>query len=290
MTVIVGRDPDNDDLGIAVARKFLAIGALAPHARAGVGAIATLGYRINTSYGPRGLDLLASGAEPEEIVRRLTHGDELAGQRQLGIVGAQGGSTIFTGADLTSSQDGWAGGVCGPNVVAMGSRLQGEATVTAMADTFERTSGPLWERLVAALDAGQRMGGDIRERRQQHAAALLVVRQGGGRGGLDDRLIDLRVDDHEHPVAELHRLLEIHEYLFLPCDPADLVPVDEDLARALQAKLAFEGDYQGSITGAYDAATRVALEQFAARENLEERLQPDGRIDPKVLERLQIRR
>ncbi len=289
MTVIVGRDPANGDLGIAVARKFLAIGALAPHARAGVGAIATLGYRINTSYGPRGLDLLASGAEPEEIARLLTSGDELAGQRQIGIVDAQGRSAIFTGADLTSSKDGWAGGVHGPNIVAMGSRLQGEATVTAMADTFERTRGSLWERLLAALDAGQRMGGDIRERWQQHSAALLVVRQGGGRGGFDDRMIDLRVDDHDHPVEELQRLLRIHEYLFLPCDPADLVPVDEELARALQAKLAFMGDYDGSITGTYDAATRTALEQFAARENLEERLQPDGRLDPKVLERLQIR-
>jgi uncharacterized Ntn-hydrolase superfamily protein len=288
--VIIGCDPANSDLGIAAARKFLSVGALVPWARAGVGAIATLGSRANTSYGPRGLELLASGAEPEEVVRLLTSSDERAGQRQLGIVDAQGRSAIFTGTDLTSSKDGWAGGIHGPNVVAMGNRLQGEATVTAMADTFQQTSGPLWERLLAALDAGLRMGGDIRERWQQHSAALLVVRQGGGRGGFDDRMIDLRVDDHDHPVEEIQRLLRIHEYLFLPCDPADLVPVDEELARALQAKLAFMGDYDGSITGDYNAATRTALEQFAARENLEERLQPDGRLDPKVLERLQIRR
>jgi uncharacterized Ntn-hydrolase superfamily protein len=290
MSVIVGRDQDNGDLGIAVARKFLAIGALAPWARAEVGAIATFGARINTSYGPRGLELLASGMAPDEIVQLLTRGDALASHRQVGIVDGQGRSAIFTGPALKSSEDGWAGGVHAPNFVAMGSRLHSEATAIAMADTFQRTEGQLWERLLAALDAGLRMGGDVRERREQHSAALLVVRQGAGRGAYNDHLIDLRVDDHEHPVEELRRLLAIHEELFLPSDPADLVPIDEELTRALQARLASSSDYQGSITGNYDTATREALKKYAARENLEERLQDDDRLDPKVLERLQIRR
>jgi uncharacterized Ntn-hydrolase superfamily protein len=287
MPMIVGRDPATRDLGIAVAQKTLASGALVPWARAGVGAIATVGAVVNTSYGPRGLELLASGAPPEEVVRRLTSGDERASQRQMAVVDAHGRSAIFTGASVASSEDGWAGGVYGPDIAVVGSRLRGEATVTAMAEMFQRTSGLLWERLMAALDAGLNLDGDIRPRRQ-HSAALLVVRQGGGRGGFDDRMIDLRVDDDPRPVDELYRLLRIHERLFLPCDPADLVPVDEALTRAVQARLAFIGDYHGWITGDYDGATRAALEQFAARENLEERLQPDGRLDPRVLERLEV--
>jgi uncharacterized Ntn-hydrolase superfamily protein len=289
MPMIVGRDPSNGDLGVAVAQKLLAIGALTPHAQAGVGAIATLGAAVNTSYGPRGLELLASGAAPEDVVQLLTSSDVRAGQRQFGIVDGQGRSATYTGADLASAQDGWAGGVYGPNVAVVGHRLRGEATVMAMADTFLQTQGQLWERLMAALDTGLTMGGDIRDRRQ-YSAALLVVRQGGGHGGLDDRMIDLRVDDHRRPGDELYRLLRIHEQLFLPCNPAELVTVDTDLARLLQAKLASLGDYDGSITGTYDAATRTALKKLAWRENLEERLRPDGRIDPRLLDRLQIRR
>lgn len=287
MPVIIGRDEANGDLGIAVEHKFLAIGSLVPWARAGIGAVATLGARINVSYGPRGLDLIQSGYTPHEVIDRLTQGDARADERQIGVVDASGRSWVFTGSGLASATDGWAGGGFGPNLVVFGHRLRGEMTVTAMAETYLGTAGPIWGRLLAALDSGMRHGGDIREARQ-HAAALLVVRQGGGRGGHDDRMIDLRVDNHSQPVEELHRLLDIQERLFLPSDAADLVRVDEDLARALQSKLAFIGDYSDSITGVYDAATRAALMKFAARENLDEHLRPDEYIAPRVLERLAI--
>jgi uncharacterized Ntn-hydrolase superfamily protein len=158
-----------------------------------------------------------------------------------------------------------------------------EDTVTALAETFQRTTGPLWHRLVAALAAGQRAGGD---RRGQQSAALLVVRAGGGYGGFNDRLIDLRVDNHPQPIDELAQLLEQHELLFLPSDPADLIPIDAALATELQERLTRTGDYHGPITGVYDAATRAALESYAGRENLEERLQPDARIDRKLLDYL----
>jgi uncharacterized Ntn-hydrolase superfamily protein len=152
-----------------------------------------------------------------------------------------------------------------------------------MADSFQRSAGPLWHRLVAALAAGQRAGGD---RRGQQSAALLVVRVGGGYGGFNDRLIDLRVDDHSQPIDELARLLEMHQLLFLPADPADLIPIDAALATELQERLARTGDYHGPITAIYDEATRAALETYAGRENLEERLQPNGRIDRKLLDYL----
>ena len=275
---IVGRDPANGDLGIAVQSKFLAVGAVVPWARAGVGAVATQSW-ANTSYGPRGLDLLAGGKSPEEALAAVTGSDDRADQRQAGIVDAQGRSATFTGLACVS----WAGGVAGPNFAAQGNILVGEATILAMADTFQRTAGPLWHRLVAALAAGQRAGGD---RRGQQSAALMVVRVAGGYGGFNDRLIDLRVDDHPRPIDELARLLEMHELLFLPSDPADLILIDAALATELQERLTRTGDYHGPISGVYDEATRAALESYAGRENLEERLQPDARIDRKLLEYL----
>ena len=288
MPAIVGRDPTNGDLGVAVESKSLAVGAIAPWARPGVGAIATIGAESTTSiYGQRGLDLLSSGKSPEEVIQILRSADTRASWRQVAIVDAQGRPSTFTGPEMKAALSGWAGGLTGSDVAVVGHGLIGEGTLKLMADTFQRTRGRLWERLMEALRAGEHMGGDSRDP-GQHSATLLVVRQGSGYGGFNDRMIDLRVDDHDHPVEELQRLLAIHVEHFLPSEPDDLVPVDKDLAREVQTRLARTGDYRGWITGTYDAATRAALEQFAARENLEERLQPDGRIDYRVLVRLGV--
>src|SRR5215468_8614894 len=145
---IVARDPQKDELGIAVQSKFLAVGAVVPWAKAGVGAIATQAW-ANTSYGPSGLELLAEGKSPEEVRSLLTAADANADQRQFGIVDAQGRSATCTGSGCNA----WAGGVSGPNFAAQGNILVGEATVTALAETFEREQGVLWRRLVAALAA-----------------------------------------------------------------------------------------------------------------------------------------
>jgi uncharacterized Ntn-hydrolase superfamily protein len=288
MPAIVARDPATGDLGVATAYKIVAVGALAPWAQADVGAVATLGRIVNIGYGPQSLRLLANGRSPEEVIQLLTRDDERATQRQIALVDARGRAAVYTGSDVATSRDGWAGGFHRPNLAVAGSRLNDESTLVAMAETFERTTGPLWDRLMAALDAGLTMGGDIRTRKQ-HSSALLVVRQGGGRGGFNDRLIDLRVDDHPRPVDEIYRLLAIHRRLFLPCDPSKLVPVTRELARVLQARLALSGDYEGSVNGVYDAATHEAVARFAARENLEEHARADERIDPRVLERLDVR-
>jgi uncharacterized Ntn-hydrolase superfamily protein len=273
---IVGFDPASGDLGIAVESKFLAVGAVVPWARAVVGAVATQSW-ANTSYGPRGLDLLAAGRSPEEALAQLTGGDEGADQRQVGIVDAQGRSATFTGPGCHP----WAGGLAGPNFAAQGNILVGEETVRALATTFQQATGPLSHRLLAALAAGQQAGGD---RRGQQSAALLVVRAAGGYGGYNDRYIDLRVDDHAHPIEELAQLLEMHELYFLPPEPGELLPIDAPLASELQERLTRAGDYHGAISGNFDEATRAALESYAGRENLEERLQPGARIDRKVLD------
>ncbi len=152
-----------------------------------------------------------------------------------------------------------------------------------MATTFQTTTGPLWRRLVAALAAGQRAGGDSRG---QQSAALLVVRAGGGYGGFNDRLIDLRVDDHPQPIDELARILDLYELYFFKPAAEDMLPIDSALATELQTLLTRSGDYSGPSNGAYDEATFHALERYGGRENLEERLlhQPgDARIDRKVI-------
>ncbi|SRR5579875_137993 len=276
---IVGHDPATGDLGIAVQSKFLAVGAVVPWARGGVGAVATQSW-ANTTYGPRGLDLLAAGNAPDEAMALLTADDDLAEQRQAGIVDAQGRSATYTGTGCYS----WAGGIAGPHFAAQGNILVGPQTVQAMAETFQSATGSLWRRLMAALAAGQRAGGDSRG---QQSAALLVVREGGGYGGFNDRLIDLRVDDHPQPIDELARILDLYELLFFKPSPEDMLPIDQTMATELQTMLTRSRDYTGPINGVYDEATFRALERYGGRENLEERLlhEPgDARIDRKVIE------
>jgi len=273
---IVARDPETGDLGIAVQSKFLAVGAVVPWAKAGVGAIATQSWG-NTSYGPRGLALLADGLSAAETMARITTDDENRSSRQVGIIGASGAPATFTGDDCYP----WAGGVVGEHYACQGNILVSAETVLAMARTFEETNGPLYDRLMAALAAGQAAGGDSRG---QQSAALLVVREGGGYGGFNDRFIDLRVDDHPHPIEELQRILQLHKIYLFPPAPTDILPIDQSLARELQELLAASGDYQGAINGSYDNATRDAFRAFSGRENLEERWLEDARVDRVVLE------
>ena len=273
---IVARDPQAGESGIAVQSKFLAVGAVVPWAKAGVGAIATQSW-ANTSYGPRGLELLASGLSVQETLAQLIGEDDGRASRQVGIVGVDGQPATFTGDQCFP----WAGGQVGEHYTCQGNILVGEDTVLAMARTFEQTTGRLCDRLVAALAAGQAAGGDSRG---QQSAAMLVVRQGGGYGGFNDRFIDLRVHDHPQPINELKRILQLHKLYLFPPDPADILVIDHDVARELQQLLTVLGDYQGAISGSYDEVTRTAFRKFSGRENLEERWFEDARVDRTVLE------
>jgi uncharacterized Ntn-hydrolase superfamily protein len=273
---IVARDPYTGELGIAVQSKFLAVGAVVPWARAGVGAIATQSW-ANTSYGPRGLELLASGFSAAETLQQLISADEGHADRQVGIIGLTGTPVTYTGEKCFP----WAGGHVGIDYTCQGNILVGEETVLTMARTFEQTTGPLCDRLVAALAAGQAAGGDSRG---QQSAALLVVRERGGYGGFNDRFIDLRVDDHSTPIDELQRILQLHKLYLFPTNPQDILVIDTAIARELQELLTATGDYQGPISGTYDEMTRSAFRSFSGRENLEERWFEDARIDRVVLE------
>jgi uncharacterized Ntn-hydrolase superfamily protein len=204
---IVGWDSLTGDLGVAVQSRFLGVGAVVPYAKAGVGAIATQAF-ANTTFGPRGLELLAQGREPKTVVDMLVQGDTNAVSRQIGIVDARGNSAAYTGASCQQ----YAGHISGKGYSAQGNILANEAVVKAIARTFELTGGDLADRLLAALDAGEKAGGDKRGRQ---SAALLVVRDKGGYGGYNDRMIDIRVDDDSLPLVELRRIYNLWQSTFL---------------------------------------------------------------------------
>jgi uncharacterized Ntn-hydrolase superfamily protein len=203
---IVAYDPDTQELGVAVQSKFIAVGSVVPWAKAGVGAIATQSY-ANTTYGPKALALLAEGAEPEDVMKKITADDRRVAIRQVGIVDAKGRSATFTGEKCSA----WAGGLKGENFACQGNILAGEDVVKNMAKSFRESKGDLGERLIAALQAGQDAGGDSRG---MQSAALLIVRDGWGYGGFNDRYRDLRVDDHAEPIKELKRVYDLHRDIF----------------------------------------------------------------------------
>jgi uncharacterized Ntn-hydrolase superfamily protein len=272
---IVAADPVAGECGVAVASKFLSAGAVVPWARAGVGAIATQSY-ANTSYGPTGLDLLAKGVSPHAVIDRLTAADPDSAKRQVGIVDMKGGAATFTGRECFP----WFGGLTGSHVAVQGNILVSEATVTAMLRAFETTAGTLAGRLLAALKAGDRAGGD---RRGKQSAALLVVKPAGGYGGLNDRYLDLRVDDHPHPVDELERLTGLWRLYFEKPSDDDLLVIDERLAQELRDGLRRLGYDPGPDGEPWGDRGRQAFTSFSEMENLEDRLRPDGRTDRQVL-------
>jgi uncharacterized Ntn-hydrolase superfamily protein len=203
---IAARDPGTGDLGIAVESKHFAVGVLVPWLAGGVGAIATQAW-TNTDFGPDGLALLNEGLSAAEALEELIAGDEGREKRQVGIVDADGNVANFTGAECLE----WAGAADGDGYTVQGNLLASSKVIAAMASAYEASSRPFPERLLAALRAGQAAGGDVRG---QQSAALVVVRDGKGKSGFNDRVVDLRVDDHPSPIEELARLLELHRKAF----------------------------------------------------------------------------
>jgi uncharacterized Ntn-hydrolase superfamily protein len=196
---IVAHCPQTGELGIAVSTAIPAVGAINPFAKARVGAIATQAVS-NPYLGIDGLDLLAQGMSATKVLDQLLRTDTDREKRQLSIVDAQGNVAAFTGNEVEP----WRGHRVGPGYVIAGNLLVGEETLLAMAETFEAAQGALGKRLLVALEAGQAAGGD---RRGKVSAALLVVRD------QEYPYIDLRVDEHPKPVAELRRIFDIYTAL-----------------------------------------------------------------------------
>jgi uncharacterized Ntn-hydrolase superfamily protein len=268
---IVARGIDGTAFGVAVASKFLAVGAAVPAAEAGIGAIATQAY-ANLGYRPDGLAQLRGGRSAQLTLDTLVATDDKRESRQAGIVDAAGAAATFTGSECNP----WAGGVAGDGYAIQGNILTGPEVVDAMEQTWLASDAaePFARRLLATLTAGDDAGGD---RRGRQSAAMLVVTPEGGYGGGSDVLVDLRVDDHPTPVAELARLLDLHDVFFGRPDPDSLLDLDGELASEVWALLAKRGFVDDDLD--------VALAGWAGIENYEERLVP-GKIDPVVLAKL----
>ena len=299
---IVALDPATGDLGIAVQSKFPNVRAVVPWARAGVGAVATQSF-AKLSFGSDGLDLLARGATAEEALTILLREDPLREQRQVGIVDARGHAATWTGKECFA----WAGGrigetgaatksvgpgagigtvVAGDGFTIQGNILVSEATVAAMARAFESTPGELADRLMAALVAGGKAGGD---QRGEQSAALLVTRKGAGYDG-SDNFIDISVYDHATPIAELERLYALNRLYFTRSKPENMIPVTPEIAREIQTIWMRRGFDKGPADGVVDARFQKLLVDYMGWENYDIRVENVQRIDLAKGEVLQIDR
>ena len=299
---IVALDPATGDLGIAVQSKFPNVRAVVPWARAGVGAVATQSF-AKISFGSDGLDLLARGATAEEALTILLRDDPQREQRQVGIVDARGHAATWTGKECFA----WAGGrvgqtgaaaravslgagvgtvVAGSGFTIQGNILVSEATVEAMARAFETTAGELADRLMAALVAGGKAGGD---QRGEQSAALLVTRKGAGYDG-SDNFIDISVYDHLTPIAELERLYALNRLYFTRSRPENMIPVTAEIARELQSIWMQRGFDRGPADGVVDARFQKLLVDYMGGENYDIRVENVQKIDLSKGEQLMIDR
>jgi uncharacterized Ntn-hydrolase superfamily protein len=209
---IVARDEDNGELGVAVQSHWFSVGPLVPWALPGVGAVATQA-NVDVGYGPRALELMAAGASAGEALERLLAQDAGRAGRQVAVVDARGGVAAHTGAACMPS----AGHVVGEGVSAQANIMASEAVWPAMTSAYSATAGSLTTRLLAALDAGEAAGGDIRGRQ---SAAILVVPASGQAW---DTVVSLRVEDHPEPLHELRRLVVLHDAYVLAGEGDSLV-------------------------------------------------------------------
>jgi len=279
---IVACDRDAGQWGVAVQSKFMAVGPIVPWAEPNVGAIATQAM-ANPDYGPKGLELMRSGHSAEQALERLIADDEESDHRQAGLVDAQGRAAAHTGAECYD----WAGHHLGEGYTCQGNILASEAVVGDMAETFEAEDGPLAARLLSALQAAQKAGGD---KRGQQSAALLVVQERAGYGGISDQLVNLRVDDHHQPIDELERLYELHQLYFGQTEET-VELVDEETVASIQHILSTLGYYAGEADGKLDEATTQALQNFHNMENLEmRRLDEPHKLDAEVMRFMEHKR
>jgi uncharacterized Ntn-hydrolase superfamily protein len=248
---IVARDSTTGQMGVAVQSHWFAVGQIVPWAEAGVGAVATQSF-VDPSYGKLGLDLLRAGKSAPEALRALLNGDASCGVRQVAMIDTKGNVATFTGSrdiiaaggiagaqsSSTPIQCGESGGtlLTGRNFAVQANLMANDKIWPAMAKAFAETSGDLADRMLAALDAAQAVGGDIRGRQ---SAALVVVNPTGTGKPWQDRIFDVRVDDHAEPLVELRRLVAVHR-AYNHMNAGDLAVEHGDNALALREYSAAE--------------------------------------------------
>ncbi len=269
---LVARSADGAELGAATASKYLAVGATVPAVSAGHGALVTQAH-TNVAFREEGLALLRAGVPAEEAVQILVQGDAGRARRQLAVLGTTGEPAVWTG-ELCSEA---AGHLVGTDCVAIGNLMAGATVLEAMVEAFTAAPGKLAERLLLALAAGERAGGD---RRGRQSAAVLVLGAGDHDRLRSPARTDLRVDDHPEPVAELRRLLELHRVVVSGPERATALPLDGETAAEVDRLLQVSGHAAGGLV------ERLSI--WAHSENLEHRLLADA-VDAAVLERLRDR-
>lgn len=221
--------------------------------------------------------MMRDGLSAREALAKLLAEDTDRDLRQMGLVDARGGAAAHTGPGCHA----WAGHNVGEGFTCQGNILVGQETVDAMAAAFRASKGELSGRLVTALAAGEKAGGD---KRGKQASAVYVVRPKGGYGGMNDVLVDLRVDDHPEPVTELRRLLDLSNLYFGSSPDADKLKIAGAVLADLKRIMAAKGFYRGDASSPWDEATFKALDAFVASENFEERVDLNKRtIDAPVM-------
>src|SRR5688572_16560284 len=198
---IVARDPNTGELGVAVQSHWFSVGPIVPWAEAGVGAVATQSF-VDPSYGKLGLELMRTGKSAPDALKSLLAGDEGRDVRQVAMIDSQGRVDAWTGKNDIQA----AGHIVGKNFSVQANLMLNDRVWPAMAQAFENTKGDLADRMLAALDAAQAAGGDIRGRQ---SAALIVVTGKPTGQPWKDRLFDLRIDDSPEPLRELRRLVTL---------------------------------------------------------------------------------
>jgi len=246
---IVARDPDTGDMGVAVQSHWFSVGTIVTWAEAGVGAIATQSF-VNASFGPRGLEMLKKGMTSQQVVDSLLATDEGREFRQLAIIDSKGNAASFTGKKCIQP----AGNIVGDNFSCQANLMINDKVWPAMAEAFKGAKGPLAERMMAALEAGQKAGGDIRGKQ---SAAMLVVRGKSTGKVWKDRLIDLRVDDSAEPIKELKRLLKVHR-AYDHMNAGDLAVEKNDMPLALKEYSAAEEMFPDNAEMKYWHAVALA--------------------------------
>ena len=291
---IVARDPDTGEMGVAVQSHWFSVGSIVTWGEAGVGVIATQSF-VNPAFGPKGLALLKNGLTPEQAIQMLTTNDEGRDVRQLAILDLTNKPANYTGAKCIPS----AGGIVGKDFAVQANLMLNDKVWPAMAKAFRETKGPLAERMVAALEAAQSVGGDIRGKQ---SAALLVVKGKTTGKVWEDRLIDIRVEDSPTPIKELKRILKVHR-AYDHMNAGDLAVEHGDMALAMKeystAEKMFpdnlEMKYWHAVTltniGRMEEALPMFKEVFAKDNNwaiLTPRLVPIGQlqVDKKGLKKI----
>ena len=246
---IVARDAATGQLGVAVQSHWFSVGSIVTWAEAGVGAIATQSF-VNPAYGPRGLELMKSGLSAGQALTALVGVDDGRDVRQVAFIDSEGRVAAHTGAKCIET----AGHHVGDGYSVQANMMLNDKVVPAMAEAYESTEGDLADRLMAALEAAQSVGGDIRGK--QSAAMLIVKGESTGRSWAD-RVLELRVEDHPTPIAELKRLLRVHR-AYEHMNAGDVAVEHDDLELAMAEYGAAAELLPGNVEVQYWAAVTLA--------------------------------